>query len=105
MSTRQGTTMAASVNALPRSSLCSRNRISVKEELPEERHGGQPHLRRSVRLEHRHEPGSPERVEEVGHLPPIAGAVVVGLRCREGVQPAMQRLQLARKPWYPRSVG
>src|SRR2546423_12682002 len=98
MSTRQGTTRAASVNAFPRSSLCSRNRISVQQELPEERHGGQSHLRRGVRLEYRHEPGSPERVEEVGHLPPIAGAVVIGLRGGQGIQPALQRLQLTREP-------
>src|SRR2546430_5023524 len=102
--TRQGRTIAASVNALPWSSVCSRD-MSVEQELPQSRHAGEPDLRSHVGLEHGHQPRAPERVEEVGHLLPVAGPMVVGLRCAERVQAAAQRLQRTRKAGNPRRVG
>src|SRR3989454_2752591 len=70
--TRHGNTIAASVNALPRSSVCSRS-MSVEQDLLQSGHGGEPDVRGHIGLEHGHEPGTPERIEEVGHLLPVAG--------------------------------
>ena len=102
--TRQGRAIAASVNALPSSSVCSRG-MSVKQELPQSRHAGEPDLRSHVGLEHGHQPRAPQRVEEVGHLLPLAGPMVVGLRCGERVQAVAQRLERTRKTRNPRRVG
>src|SRR5207245_3992707 len=66
---------------------------SVAQELAEERDLVEPGLGEGVRFHHRHQPRSPEGIEEIGHLPPLAGPMVVDLRRGESIEALVQDLE------------
>src|SRR5258708_2433007 len=69
---------------------------SVSEELLELRHGGKAQRCGGVRFHPRHRRRTQRRIEEVGHPPPVPGAVVIDLRRAERIEPLVQQRETAQ---------